>query len=47
MGLRKIGRSVDVLGHAADIWGSRAMRLVRRHGDDLAIADDLVLPMKA
>jgi hypothetical protein len=47
--LRKIGRSVDVLGHAADIWGSRAMSscLVRRHGDDLAIADDLVLPMKA
>jgi hypothetical protein len=40
--------STDSLGHAADVWGSRAMssRLVRRHRDDLAIADDLVLPMR-
>jgi hypothetical protein len=41
--------SVDVLGHAADVWGSRAMSscLARHHRDDLAIADDLVLPMNA
>jgi hypothetical protein len=37
------------LGHAADVWGSRAMSscLARHHRDDLAIADDLVLPMNA
>jgi hypothetical protein len=41
--------SRDVFGHAADVWGSRAMSscLARRHRDDLAIADDLVLPMNA
>jgi hypothetical protein len=33
----------------ADVWGSSAMSscLARRHRDDLAIADDLVLPMNA
>jgi hypothetical protein len=47
--LRKNRTPVDVLGHAADVWGSRAMSscLARHHRDDLAIADDLVLPMNA
>jgi hypothetical protein len=41
--------SEDICGHAADVWGSSAMSscLARHHRDDLAIADDLVLPMNA
>jgi hypothetical protein len=41
--------SVDVLGHAADVWESSAMSFVLSAATAMILrsADDLVLPMKA